>query len=1179
IDENQDAPAPSQPPDNPTSLQMPAKKRLTPDQATITLYTKWQALLPQLVEPLLAFTAESIGKAAQVVETTVGGSCKSEGLFCDTKVASILCLYFDRTHCPCQPLTHILVRHGLFPTAPEQVRMAISIDFLDFYSALFERSCDAVNAMAAALNTFYIRRGFYLVNSKGERYREPFRRGLGYAAQWLDGLRVLVDKRMESLLEQADAYLQAQRPSIHVMAPTQPFNPDASRTISSSSTPSECARALRQLCPACFGGVKHGRPLEDGGDFQVATDGNFHHRHLASGGESVRFHEPRHVIPKAFVDSVGEMIRQARKSSPKARNPKVPDAAVDECEKSHDAADGDKKKSVSNEGRYDDMGWMSLVCRHDIPLFFANIDTPGEQQKYSIALILWLFAFVPSLANVTVLYDIGCVLDRSTQMYDILPRSIRSRIQFVTTAMHAYGHQWSCQLLYNPRLSRGLGLTDGEGVERTWSRLRKLIPLVRTSSRARRIWLTDRQLSAVAQDLRDDLGDWLKRRQRLGVEEQGRKARSIVEKCGMTESALRQQWALQKEAQLSIRAHAPAKLKRELDTILSLQGDLESVEKAINVAKSALASASSATPQDSNQILNGLLETHAAFTSRVEALYVSLNVHDSYPDLKGASLDFIRTLLMARDLKINIRKRAIGSFFEWDRLDQAVGGRSQTLGTKLHQQTRKAISKRAPALLTAIKKFNVYCAKLEDLYDPACNIPLPLPLPTKLADLRDDSSLMEDVWISPLEAKSQPWLDDPSIRSGIRAMIKLDRCLEEQRRLGREADNLCSWFHRELGAVELAIRTPGCSLFGVQLGRYRDHLLHLKTRWSSPLASAIRFDSHVLDASRVASQLSGCPEPIFKWIYMTDTIEDGMDSDTPDNRDHQAHARDIIQGSTVNVADEEDAATIADEEAALKDEEENGGDEDTSTIEHTEDAMTLRWTKLVSLTFDLVINVTHYTVPASEPYHLSNSELQILNTKDALLDDICINGLSTFLHELFTRDPHHHASASRCAIFSTYELIRIRYKAPDVELWKSTYRHNFWTKDIWIVPIHRRSECHWVLAIVYLQRREVHLFDSLAGRASWNRDVQSVSVFISRLIQLANQHGHPMPIATTDWVARPVLMEAIQTNGHDCGLWVLLWITAVLRGYGTAGRAIDETVMPAWRITLRNLICTVLSSM
>lgn len=48
--------------------------------------------------------------------------------------------------------------------------------------------------------------------------------------------------------------------------------------------------------------------------------------------------------------------------------------------------------------------------------------------------------------------------------------------------MHAYGHQWACQLAYNPRLCRGLGLTDGEGVERTWSRLRKLVGVVRSSS-------------------------------------------------------------------------------------------------------------------------------------------------------------------------------------------------------------------------------------------------------------------------------------------------------------------------------------------------------------------------------------------------------------------------------------------------------------------------------------------------------------------------------------------------------------------------------------------------------------------------------------------------------------------------------------------------------------------------
>ncbi|KAF8907604.1 hypothetical protein CPB84DRAFT_1661173, partial [Gymnopilus junonius] len=63
-------------------------------------------------------------------------------------------------------LSQVLVHSGLFPTAPDQICMAISIDLLDFYSALFEQSCDAVNVMANALNTFYNRRGYHLSNTK-----------------------------------------------------------------------------------------------------------------------------------------------------------------------------------------------------------------------------------------------------------------------------------------------------------------------------------------------------------------------------------------------------------------------------------------------------------------------------------------------------------------------------------------------------------------------------------------------------------------------------------------------------------------------------------------------------------------------------------------------------------------------------------------------------------------------------------------------------------------------------------------------------------------------------------------------------------------------------------------------------------------------------------------------------
>lgn len=44
--------------------------------------------------------------------------------------------------------------------------MAVSVNLLDFYSALFERSCDAVNALASALSSYYTRRGFIMLNAK-----------------------------------------------------------------------------------------------------------------------------------------------------------------------------------------------------------------------------------------------------------------------------------------------------------------------------------------------------------------------------------------------------------------------------------------------------------------------------------------------------------------------------------------------------------------------------------------------------------------------------------------------------------------------------------------------------------------------------------------------------------------------------------------------------------------------------------------------------------------------------------------------------------------------------------------------------------------------------------------------------------------------------------------------------
>lgn len=73
-------------------------------------------------------------------------------------------------------------------------------------------------------------------------------------------------------------------------------------------------------------------------------------------------------------------------------------------------------------------------------------------------------------------------------------------------------------------------------------------------------------------------------------------------------------------------------------------------------------------------------QTHSQMLEKIEGLYSSLNVQDRFPELEGVNLEFICILLLAHDLKMNIHKRTIGSFYEWDKLDCMVGGKNKALG-------------------------------------------------------------------------------------------------------------------------------------------------------------------------------------------------------------------------------------------------------------------------------------------------------------------------------------------------------------------------------------------------------------------------------------------------------------------------------------------------------------------
>ncbi|KAG0705804.1 hypothetical protein DFH29DRAFT_774590, partial [Suillus ampliporus] len=82
-----------------------------------------------------------------------------------------------------------------------------------------------------------------------------------------------------------------------------------------------------------------------------------------------------------------------------------------------------------------------------------------------------------------------------------------------------------------------------------------------------------------------------------------------------------------------------------------------------------------------------------------------------------------------------------------------------------------------------------------------------------------------------------------------------------------------------------------------------------------------------------------------------------------------------------------------------------------------------------------------------------------------------------------------------CAILSTHDLPRIRYNAPDDVIWRNSSWVCYWEKDIWVLPIHRQSGIgHWVLCVIRLSNKELHLFDSLGNRQPWQNDVKVGSI-------------------------------------------------------------------------------------
>jgi hypothetical protein len=272
-------------PSQPTTSQSTKSSALPSPSKTAQLshHDRWTELLPSLVPHYLEYCEATIGKPI-ALPAKLEPRCNKN---CSKKTYQILCLFSDRkfaspitadqnisiltqntvdadtkavNFCSCEGVVPVLIKNGLFPGSPSQPNIAISIALLDLYQALFERSCDAVNALASALVTHYRRRGFPVLNSSvctaplsdvynvltvyqgGER-ADGLRKTAAAAVSWYDHLGRLVDEKVAKAVEDAGKHLE-------------------DSTKGSHPNEAKAKQYLRQKCPACFAG-RYGNSLSE----------------------------------------------------------------------------------------------------------------------------------------------------------------------------------------------------------------------------------------------------------------------------------------------------------------------------------------------------------------------------------------------------------------------------------------------------------------------------------------------------------------------------------------------------------------------------------------------------------------------------------------------------------------------------------------------------------------------------------------------------------------------------------------------------------------------------------------------------------------------------------------------------------------------------------------------------
>ncbi|EPQ50190.1 hypothetical protein GLOTRDRAFT_50923 [Gloeophyllum trabeum ATCC 11539] len=791
---------------------------------------RWRTeVIPALTQPFL----QLLQRTNWLRERSPIRNCSARSCECPRRPIKILAIHFNHLKtieldvCPCRPSYSQLLEQQLFPCAPLFPSLAVDLNVLEFVSHLFVELPPNNTAWCNAVETFLQSRSYAIAS------KDCLRRRFSNALSWYHTLRDTAEKTVHD-------WIQGSRPcqlleGMHQTDDSSPGLETPTTTRAMSGTTADLQRPseyLRSRCPACFGGQTSYDPTLLA-DYIVEMDACFSQKRQKGS------HDPKNSHPDTvWLSEDTAAAMEAEVERLRAHNPsgalkkhtgqdkevaddedgfegtlKVPKSALDECDNTFTAADEKRKKASTS--LYDDTGIMALNCRHDVVLWLVNMRSAGEKQFYALALLKELFNHLPPKVRVGLLYDVACSLHRSCLKWGYLPEYI-DRLVFGISVFHAYGHQWPCQLVYHPRKCEGFGLSNGEGCERLWLSLMRLVPCLRVSGYHQRLYVLDSQVHHRDAKIRRDLGQWLfKHTEQLKAKRA--EARAAFGDCGIAEETLRSEWTAQIKAQTQpLPRRAKNKGKDAVANIIRLQARTKVLaERAASLEKIILDDTTSqAELVQAEMRLTDVRTKLSREQALLKAKERELGV-DGRADLQRLrNSKYLTHRLNALALKKRLRERLRQRKFELERVERAY--RNLANDKRIHSHTETQVKRREPGIQQLARDFNGLCGVMRDLIRKGQAPPgsvAPDTIDSKaLFKLDVDDTIWQDVGLDedPNSGESiPPWLGDDAVRTGIRAWVELQRCQEEEKRLRRERRAIQEWFAEEWEMVSKAEASAG----------------------------------------------------------------------------------------------------------------------------------------------------------------------------------------------------------------------------------------------------------------------------------------------------------------------------------------------------------------------------------